>query len=407
MATTPQGPRGKVREIDVGSMPTRYARGWHCLGLVETFRDGKPHSVNAFGTKLVVWADSKGELQVLDGYCRHLGGDLSMGEVKGDDIACPFHDWRWGGNGKCTGIPYARRVPPLARTRAWTTLVRNGQLFVWHDHEGNPPPDEVTIPYIDGAFRDAEGNGLETRSDRWTPWTWHTLHIEGSNCREIIDNVVDMAHFFYIHYAFPTFFKNVFEGHVATQYLKTKGRPDVGMAAAAGMEVLLESEASYFGPSYMINPLKNIYGGYEVNTVLINCHYPVTQDSFVLQWGVTLEKPEGLPDDQAASFAEKMTEGVSEGFLQDVEIWKHKSKIDNPLLTEEDGPVYQLRRWYDQFYVDVADIDPKSTQRFEFEVDTSKANEAWELEVAENMRKKAEAEAAQAESDARSQEAGV
>ncbi len=37
-----------------------------------------------------------------------------------------------------------------------------------------------------------------------------------------------MAHFFYIHFAFPTFFKNVLEGHIATQYLNTKSRPDVG-----------------------------------------------------------------------------------------------------------------------------------------------------------------------------------
>ncbi|GAB3212661.1 Rieske 2Fe-2S domain-containing protein [Nocardia tengchongensis] len=400
MATTPQGPRGKVREIDVGSAPTRFARGWHCLGLAKDFRDGKPHSVNIFGTKLVVFMNSKDELKVLDSYCRHLGGDLSMGEVKGDSIACPFHDWRWGGDGKCTGIPYARRVPPLARTRAWTTLERNGQLYVWHDHEGNQPTDEVTIPYIEGPFTNADGTGSDTLNEGWTDWTWHSLLIEGSNCREIIDNVVDMAHFFYIHYAFPTYFKNVLEGHVATQYLETKARPDIGNAAKNGIDVLLKSEASYFGPSYMINPLLNIYSGFEVKTVLINCHYPVSQDSFMLQWGVSLEKPKGLPEAQAEMFAAKMTEGVSEGFLQDVEIWKHKSKIDNPLLTEEDGPVYQLRRWYEQFYVDVADIDPKMTQRFEFEIDTSKANEQWGLEVEENLRKKAEAEAAAQEANA-------
>ncbi|WP_280453136.1 Rieske 2Fe-2S domain-containing protein, partial [Nocardia cyriacigeorgica] len=76
MAVTPQGSGTKVRELDVGSAPTRYARGWHCLGLAKTFRDGKPHSVNAFGTKLVVWADTAGELRVLDAYCRHMGGDL-------------------------------------------------------------------------------------------------------------------------------------------------------------------------------------------------------------------------------------------------------------------------------------------------------------------------------------------
>src|SRR3990167_9556644 len=101
----------QIREIDVGTVQTRFACGWHCLGLLKTFKDGKPHAIEAFGTKLVVFADSKGDIKVLDGYCRHMGGDLTQGEVKGDSIACPFHDWRWGGNGKCTGIPYARRVP--------------------------------------------------------------------------------------------------------------------------------------------------------------------------------------------------------------------------------------------------------------------------------------------------------
>jgi 3-ketosteroid 9alpha-monooxygenase subunit A len=419
MAVTPQGSGakergtvdggaggvGKPRELDVGSAPTRYARGWHCLGLAKSFRDGKPHAVEVFGTKLVIWADSNDELRVLDAYCRHMGGDLTMGEIKGDDIACPFHDWRWGASGKCTSIPYARRVPPLARTRKWTTLERNGQLFVWHDYEGSQPPPEVTIPHIEGPYTDADGNPTEELDSGWTDWTWNSMLIEGANCREIIDNVVDMAHFFYIHFAFPTYFKNVFEGHIATQFLETKGRPDIGMAAKYGGDTLLKSEASYFGPSYMINPLINIYSGYEVKSVLINCHYPVSQDSFVLQWGITLQKPQGVEGEMADKLAAKMTEGISVGFLQDVEIWKHKSKVENPLLCEEDGPVYQLRRWYDQFYVDLAEVMPKMTQRFEFEVDTTKANEAWEAEVAENLRRKRESEAEGSET--KEAEAGV
>jgi len=100
-----------------------------------------------------------------------------------------------------------------ARTRAWRTLERNGHLFVWNDPEGNAPPDDVTIPVIEGAS-----------SDEWTSWTWDSILVEGANCREVIDNVVDMAHFFYIHFAFPTFFKNVFEGHIASQYLRTRSR---------------------------------------------------------------------------------------------------------------------------------------------------------------------------------------
>jgi len=383
MATTETAEQ--VRHIDVGETPERFARGWHCLGLSKDFRDGTPHSVHAFGGKLVVWEDSKGTLNVLDSYCRHMGGDLSQGTIKGDEVACPFHDWRWGGDGKCKEIPYAKRVPMRARTQAWPTLERNGQLFVWNDPEGGEPEDY--IPEIEGVD-----------SDEWTDWTWNTLLVEGSNCREIVDNVVDMAHFFYIHYAFPTYFKNVFDGQIASQFLNTKGRPDIGMASQYGGDTLLESVAAYYGPSYMINPLTNYYSGYKVESVLINCHYPVTADSFVLQWGVMVKKPTGVSDELADTLAEKFTEGISEGFLQDVEIWKHKSKIDNPLLCDNDGPVYQMRRWYDQFYVDRADVTEDMVQRFEFEVDTTKANERWEKEVNENLeRMRAEEEAADAD----------
>ncbi|MFD1049572.1 3-ketosteroid-9-alpha-hydroxylase, partial [Kibdelosporangium lantanae] len=278
----------------------------------------------------------------------------------------------------CVGIPYAKRVPLRARTRTWTTLEINGQLLVWHDPQGNPPPASVDIPRVEGAY-----------SDEWSNWTWDTILIEGSNCREIIDNMVDMAHFYYIHFAFPTYFKNIFDGHIATQYLNSRGRPDVDprgrQSNYGGEDNVLRSEASYYGPAYMINYLWNDYKGIEVETVLVNCHYPITQDSFMLQYGVIVKKLPGLDTAQADVVAGKFAKSFKTGFLQDVEIWKNKTRIDNPLLCEEDGPVYQLRRWYEQFYVDVEDVTDDMTRRFEFEVDTTKANEAWEREVAENL----------------------
>ncbi len=379
-----------ARTIDAGAPPKRFARGWHCLGLAKDFRDGRPHAVNAFGTKLVVFAAEDGQLNVLDGYCRHMGGDLTKGTIKGSEIACPFHDWRWGGDGKCKSIPYAKRVPLRARTRSWRTLEQNRQLFVWHDTQGRQPAGEIVIPKIDAAF-----------SDEWSNWTWDSILIEGANCREIVDNVVDMAHFFYIHFAFPTYFKNVLDGHIASQYLNTKGRPDVGMASNyGGEENLLRSEAHYYGPSYMINWLWNTYQGLEIENVLINCHYPVTENSFVLQWGVMVKKLPGVDDEHADKIAAKFAKGIGVGFLQDVEIWRNKTRIDNPLLCEEDGPVYQLRRWYDQFYTDVEEITPEMTQRFEFEVDTTRANEVWQAEVQDNLARQ------QAEQD-QAEQAGV
>src|SRR5581483_11693020 len=356
---------------------TRFARGWHCLGLADSFRDGQPHGIDAFGTRLVVYGDSTGAVHVLDGYCRHMGADLSRGSIKDDNLACPFHDWRWqGSTGRCVDVPYAKRVPRLARTRKWPTTEVNGQLLVWHDHEKSTPPSELTPPTIDGY-----DDGI------WSPWQWNSILIEGSHCREIVDNNVDMAHFFYIHHAYPTYFKNVIEGHMASQYMESKPRPDSVKDPDKLWEGTgLRSEATYFGPAYMINWLHQDLGpGFTVEVALINCHYPVTHNSFVLQWGVAVQKMPGLPPDKAEKLAAAMNKSFGEGFLEDVEIWKHKTRIDNPLLTEEDGAVYQHRRWYEQFYVDVADVTPEMTDRFELEVDTTHAMPLWQQEVAENM----------------------
>ena len=149
----------QIRQIEAGQTRARFARGWHCLGLVDKYKDGKPHTVKAFGQKLVIFSGSDGRVNVLDAYCRHLGGDLSLGTVKGNEIACPFHDWRWGGDGRCKAVPYARRVPMRARTSTWQTLEQDGLLFVWNDPEGNPPPEGVVIPRIEGA-----------EDEGWTNW---------------------------------------------------------------------------------------------------------------------------------------------------------------------------------------------------------------------------------------------
>lgn len=307
-----------------------------------------------------------------------MGGDLSQGTVKGNEIACPFHDWRWGGDGRCKSIPYSRRVPLRARTAAWPTMEQDKLLFVWNDPEGNPPPADVTIPRIEGATR-----------DDWTDWRWNETIVH-TNAREVIDNVVDMAHFFYIHKSFPTYFKNIFEGHTATQIMKGRARDDArqereGGGSGGPRMIGNTSVATYHGPSFMIDELTYHYEGYDLHSVLINCHYPIDQNSFSLHSGIIVQHSDALPPEAAEATAAKLSDFILAGFEQDIEIWRNKTRIDNPLLCEEDGPVYQLRRWYQQFYVDVADVTPEMTDRFEYEIDTTRPVESWEKEVQENL----------------------
>ena len=66
-------------------------------------------------------------------------------------------------------------------------------------------------------------------------------------------------------------------------------------------------------------------------------------------------------------------------------------RLTDELQVEEDGPVYQLRRWYQQVYVDVADLEPDMGDRFEFELDTTRPYEAWLKEVEANIAARATA----------------
>ncbi|SFO94515.1 3-ketosteroid 9alpha-monooxygenase subunit A [Amycolatopsis rubida] len=120
----------------------------------------------------------------------------------------------------------------------------------------------------------------------------------------------------------------------------------------------------------MIDELTYHYEGMDIDAVLIICHYPVTANSFKLQYGIVVKRTDQLSGAEGEETARKMGDFI---------------RIGNPLLCEEDGPVYQLRRRYEQFHVDVADVTPEMTERFEFELDTAKPNAAWCEEVEENL----------------------
>ena len=378
-----------IRTIEAKPPSHRYARGWYCLGLSSAFADGEPHTIEAFGTKLVVFRGESGKLGVLNAYCPHMGGDLSEGTVKGEEIACPFHDWRWGGDGRCKAIPYARYVPPRARTRAWPAMERNQQLFVWNDPE-NSEPDPAIIPDLADKF-----------AGGWSRLTWKSEVME-TNVRELIDNMSDLAHFFYVHGEGkrhgPSYFKNVFDGQIAYQYMEfhEKGSDvihDPGAPFLGGIDDLavgnFRSEGVYYGTSYMINPQwRNGVEG-QVEAILFNAHYPITPYRFMLHVGVIVKDDPRLSAEQNAGRAGFISDMLQGAFYQDVHIWKTKTRIDNPLLCHADGPMYQLRRWHEQFYCDVADIDPLMTRRFEWTADLSYANEAWDRQVVENTEREA------------------
>lgn len=323
----------------------RYARGWHCVGEAQDFRDGKLHALNIFGTRLVAFADDNGDISVLDGFCPHMGADLSEGELVGGRVVCHFHHWAFDASGRCTDIPYCKRISPKAKTRRWLTCEVNKLLFVWNNPEGKPPGEGIEIPYFP-----------EIDSDEWDN-DWHMdLMVIETNPRELVDNLSDAQHFGPVHGAPMTYFANVFEGHIGHQIFH-------GDSGRLGGDLIADS--AYYGPATHFTRMKAEYEGMTIESILLNCHVPITPDSFELRFGVLVKKIPGWTEEQNRELALEYVRNNRDSFYQDVDIWKTKARVDNPVLAEGDGPIYQLREWYSQFFMDEDKVPAKLKERQE------------------------------------------
>ena len=317
----------------------RYARGWYVIGNAASVSH-KSKMLEVFGTKLVAYRGKEdGEVHILDGYCPHMGGDLSDGEVKGNSVICPFHLWSWGKDGVCDEIPYANKIPDKAVIKSWPTLEKNGLIFVWQDPENNDPIPEQEPREMKDWY-----------CGEWTDWEMAAIPINSLG-RELVDNMADMAHFGPIHYSTVKSFKNTMDGHVFVLYM---GRGHLMLTV--GEAGLISSVATYEGPAFMTTTMTRDMDGRPMTVHLLVSHIPVNMNQFVINFGVMMKKDPDVSDAQNKAMVEAYTEKNIESFHQDVAIWNNKCIIDNPLMCDGDGPIHLVRKWYSQFMTDVAEI---------------------------------------------------
>ena len=295
--------------------PAGYATGWFVVATAEDLPPGTVLSLRYFGQKLVAFRGEGGGVHVLDAHCPHLGADLGVGgTVVGDTIRCPFHAWRFAGNGTCAEIPYAKKIPPRACLRRWEVRERNGLVFVWHDRLGRAPSYE--IPAI-----------AEYGSPEWTGWTMSCVTIR-TQPREIVENVADRGHFPTVHGTHIEEFDNEFVDHMAIQRSAGVAYP------RGGGQDRFRLTATYYGPAYQVTEMESF-----VPNRLVNAHTPIDEHSLHLRFGVMLLK-------KNEKYARAYVDNLQVGFGEDIQIWENKAWRDRPTLCDGDGPIGALRRWY-------------------------------------------------------------
>ncbi len=137
-------------------------------------------SVRIRGLNYALFKTSSGRLAMVDAVCPHRGANLCNGRVSGDEIACPYHGWRFDEGGNLTSVPSCDFIP-LGCSLDTVDVVENGG-FVWTSSSSSDLPTHHCKELFD---------------PRWVQ-IYGSLDLDG-NIYDWILNATDVSHINYVH----------------------------------------------------------------------------------------------------------------------------------------------------------------------------------------------------------------
>ncbi len=294
-----------------------FPRGWYAVCDSDELAADEVKPLHYLGRELVAVRDANGDARVFDAYCPHLGAHLGHGgRVENGTLHCPFHGWQFSAEtGACTGIPYAKRIPPKAEIGALLSREINGLVLVHHDPDGKPPAWELDpIAELDDP--------TWVRCDR-LEWTCRT-HVH-----EVLENVFDTAHLRYVH-----------------------GTPDVPAIEGTSEDVgKIEFEMvgqSDLGVKLWGLGVAQLFYRIEVPLFEFDTLTPIDDDHIEMRSRIYL-RDLGSPEANEA-VSEQVVAELNAQADADIRIFEHKRHVSDPLLCDGDGPIPTFRRWAQQFY---------------------------------------------------------
>jgi phenylpropionate dioxygenase-like ring-hydroxylating dioxygenase large terminal subunit len=301
--------------------------GWFGVGLSAELAAGDVRPLRYFDRDLVLFRGEDGGARIFDAHCPHLGAHLGFGgRVAGDGIRCPFHGWRFDGEGCLAEVPGFTRSPPPARARAYPVQETNGFVHVWHHAEGAAPTYDVM---------DFRGD-----PDTWTPWRTNAYRVR-VHVQDMTENILDRAHFTTVHDMQPPKQEH-FAVHFDRHLLVVEQKLEVTAVSAAGVSV--QSRTTNCGPGISVTEVRQ--GSLEMINYITQT--PIGDEYTDVRIHFSMKR---LADENASRAVAELNDRITnDQFRQDIPIWENRAYLTKPRLTELDGPVAQYRRWFRQFY---------------------------------------------------------
>lgn len=147
----------------------------------------EPVKVKMLGQNFVLFRDESGKAHCLSDVCLHRGGSLAGGWTNGNCVVCPYHGWRYDGDGAVAFIPSEGedfKPPKRARIDSYPVEERYGMIWVFL---GDLPEEErYPIPPCD-EFEDPQWRIMQTE------FTWN------AEAARVVENGIDIAHASFVH----------------------------------------------------------------------------------------------------------------------------------------------------------------------------------------------------------------
>ncbi len=321
-----------------------FPTSWFVVGFSWDLQPGDVQDLEFCGEELVMYRTEEGEVRVIDAHCPHLGAHFAHGGcVKGETLQCPWHGWRWDGEGKNVEIPFKDSPNITARLRTWHVREKDHVILVWHDAEGREPQWEYP--------------GVPEFSD---PDNFHqpTDHPDAAICygelrvnpQLPIENVADPMHFAFVHGADrpaesgelelkDEYLRSVFRLHLGGGHESTWLTPEGEMWGTV--------EGEHWGLGLGVARLE--VAGMTVAQMVSTT--PIDHVRSIARTWIAIRK-DGDGDGVSDGAAMLMREQVKQ-VRRDFAIWENQKYVDKPLFVfPEERNFYELRRWFRSFYPD-------------------------------------------------------
>jgi nitrite reductase/ring-hydroxylating ferredoxin subunit len=310
--------RQRMSRFPFSANPT----GWYQVAYSDELPAGAVRPLTALGRDRVAYRGAGGAVHVLDAYCPHLGAHLGHGGTVVDDrIRCPFHGWCFDGQGACVEIPRVDKIPPRARLPVCQVRETAGMILVHHDPTGAPPGWEPALPALE--------------DERWVPAYDRRAWRIRSHPQDIVENLVDAAHFLVVH---RTATLPAVEVDPAGHTFRARSR--MGLQTPRG---LVEETLYVAGQGRGVSPIR--FPGI-VDLLLVLCVTPVEGQEVDLRLSFRVARDASAERGVGAA----LTGDIVRQTEEDIRIWEHKIYRDRPVLGALDRPVAALRSWARQFY---------------------------------------------------------